>query len=133
MPKWKLLLGAGLVLAALLGVGAAALALAPAMEKQWTYGTVASSGPPPRVHYCGRDYVPVNAVVEPRSSVDEYLSKNGRTGFQRIGTTPSGMPVLAIVIPEKAREAMHTKVCTMVIWVETGPDSYIGYPLAGGP
>jgi hypothetical protein len=61
------------------------------------------------------------------------LPANGETGLSRIGTTPSGMPILANVMTPAVRASFHTSVCTMVVWVKTGPGQYLGYSLSGGP
>ncbi len=43
------------------------------------------------------------------------------------GTTPAGMPVMADVMSPASRASYHTNVCTMAIWVKTGPDQYLAY------
>jgi hypothetical protein len=120
------LLVAGLLLAGLVGVRMGALALAPAMGSQAMYGTASTVGTPPQIRYCDRTYLPAAA---PRSGRPmEMLS-----GAERIGTTPSGMPVLASVLSPASRASLHTNVCTMVVWVEMGPNQYLAYGLSGGP
>jgi len=84
-------LAAGVVAAVLLAVGI------PAMQNRLTYGTFSTQGPPPRVDYCGRRYYP-GSSAESRSSVDAFLAKNGASGLTRVGTTPSGMPIVANVM-----------------------------------
>jgi len=123
---------AGMVLAGVAAVGVAAVALAPAMRNQAMYGTVSTEGIPPRIHFCDRNYLPARAT-ESRREVNEFLAKNDRHGLDRIGTTPAGMPVLANVLSPAERASFHTAVCTMAIWVETGPDQYLAYGLSGGP
>jgi len=43
------------------------------------------------------------------------------------------MLVLADVLSPASRAYSHTQVCTMAVWVETGPDEYLAYGLSGGP
>ena len=121
------LLVAAVMLAALLAVGLGTVLLAPAMRNQWTYGTVSTDGIPPRIHFCDRDYLPapITAAKSRREVDDDPLAG--------IGTTPSGMPVLANVLSPASRASLHTNVCTMVVWVEMGPNQYLAYGLSGGP
>src|SRR6266566_9578359 len=82
----------------------------PAIQRRLTYGTFSTQGPPPRVDYCGRRYYP-GSSAESRSSVDAFLAKNGASGLTRVGTTPSGMPIVANVMSPATRAAYHTSVC----------------------
>ncbi len=107
-------------------MGFGALTLAPAMRNQWMYGTVSTGGTPPLIRYCGRTYLPASAAKSGRPM--EMLN-----GAERIGTTPSGMPVITTVLSPASRAYSHTEICTMVLWVETGPDQYLSYGLSGGP
>ena len=121
-----LALAAGIAAAVLLAIGI------PAMHNRLTYGTFSTQGPPPRVDYCGRRYYP-GSSAESRSSVDAFLARNGAGALTQVGTTPSGMPIVATVMSPATRAAYHTSVCTMGVWVQTGPDSYLAYGLSGGP
>lgn len=119
-------------------VGYAALVVpVPALGNRLAFGTFSTQGPPPRIDYCGRRYYPdsnfPNSAVESGRAVGAELSANGQTGLTRVGTTPSGMPILTNVMTPAVRASFHTSVCTMVVWVQTGPDSYLGYGLSGGP
>jgi hypothetical protein len=122
----------------IVGIGGAALIVAiPAIGNRLAFGTFSTQGPPPRIDYCGRRYYPdsnfPNAAVESGRAVGAELSANGQTGLTRVGTTPSGMPILTNVMTPAVRASFHTSVCTMVVWVKTGPDQYLGYSLSGGP
>ena len=120
----------GVVLAAVIG----GVAAAPAVHNRLTYGTFSTQGPPPRVDYCGRRYYPSETgLAETRREIDAFLGMNGLEGLQRIATAPSGMPIVANVIPADTRVAYHTSVCTMILWVQTAPDRYLSYSLSGGP
>ena len=119
-------LAAGIVAAVLLAVGI------PAMQNRLTYGTFSTQGPPPRVDYCGRRYYP-GSSAESRSSVDAFLAKNGASGLTRVGTTPSGMPVVANVMSPATRAAYHTSVCTMGVWSRRVPIATSRTVLAEGP
>lgn len=80
----------------------AAVVVSPAIERRLAFGTFSTNGPPPRIDYCGRRYYPdsnfPNYASESGSTVAAELSANGQTGLTRVGTTPSGMPILANVI-----------------------------------
>jgi hypothetical protein len=133
MARRKLFVSAA-VLFGLVFVGLGAYALAPAMRNQAMYGTVSTEGTPPLIRYCDRTYLPAPiTATQSRREVDEFLATNGLHGLEPIGTTPSGMPVMTNFIPPAARASTHTAVCTMGIWVETGPDRYLAYGLSGGP
>src|SRR6266576_3045551 len=125
MIRGRPLVAAGL-LAGLAAVVAGALALAPAMRNQAMYGTVSTEGTPPLIRYCGRTYLPAPAAKSGRPT--EMLNT-----AERIGTTPSGMPVIATVLSPASRASRHTQVCTMALAVETGSDEYLAYGLSGGP
>ena len=113
------------------------LVVTPAIGRRLAFGTFSTEGPPPRIDYCGRRYYPdsnfPNSAYESGSSVAQELSANGETGLTRIGTTPSGMPILANIMTRAQRASFHTSVCTMVVWVHVGPDRYLAYGLSGGP
>ena len=98
------------------------------------FGVFYTAGAPPRINYCGRTYYPGQP---PRASslaqVTSFLAANSQSGLTRIGSTPSGMPIVANVMSPETRASFHTDVCTMEVWVETAPDSYVGYGLSGGP
>src|SRR2546428_2587622 len=98
--------------------GLAALAAAvPAIGNRLAFGTFSTQGPPPRIDYCGRRYYPdsnfPNSAVETGRAVAAELSANGQAGLTRVGTTPSGMPVLANVMSPAAKASYHTIVWTM--------------------
>jgi hypothetical protein len=67
------------------------------------------------------------------ASVQGLLAENGLHGLTQIDTAPSGMPIITNVLPPDQRAHYHTSVCTMALWVQTGPDSYRPYGLSGGP
>ena len=62
-----------------------------------------------------------------------YLAANEASGLTRIGSTPSGLPMVTNVMSEETKAAHSTDVCAMEVWVQTGPDGYVGYGLSGGP
>lgn len=118
--------------AAAVAIFAVAPTISKAVSAQLTYGTFDTSGPPPRVDYCGRRYYPSDRSMT-ADQVKADLALNGFVGLSRIGTAPSGMPVVTNVMPAAVRAQHHTDVCTMEVWVQTGPDSYRPYGLSGGP
>lgn len=116
-------------------VTVASFAVAPSLiHDRITYGTFDTAGVPPRVDYCGRRYYPGDTVhVQSLAQVDAFLAKDGLHGLARVGTAPSGMPVVTNVLPSGIQAQMHTNVCTMELWVQSGPDAYVAYVLSGGP
>lgn len=113
----------------------AIFAVAPtSIQNRMVYGTFSIFGTPPRVDFCGRRYYPGSAAApESRARVDFFLAENGQRGLARVGTTPSGMPVVANLMSPERRSQLHTSVCTMEVWVQSGPDAYVPYGLSGGP
>ncbi len=116
-------------------VTVAIFAVAPTLiQDRLTYGTFDIASAPPRVDYCGRRYYPGDTSHVPSlAQVDSFLAENGLHGLTQVGTAPSGMPVVTNVLPSDVRAQYHTNVCTMVLWVQSGPDAYVGYGLSGGP
>ena len=99
-----------------------------------TFGTFYTTGAPPRINYCGRTYYPGGTSrADSLTQVTSFLAANRQSGLTRIGSTPSGLPIVANVMSPETRASFHTNVCTMEVWVQTGPDSYNGYGLSGGP
>jgi|ERR1700674_3159517 len=105
---------------------------APAMHNRVAFGTFDTVGAPPRVDYCGRRYYPGNKT-ETLAQVKAFLAENGLYGLTRIDTAPSGEPIVTNVMPPELRAHYQTSVCAMGLWVQTGPDAYVGYSLSGGP
>ena len=105
-----------------------------AVSNQVNFGTFYTTSPPPRIQYCDRRYY---LAEPPRTDslghVTAFLAANGLSGLTQVGSTPSGLPILANVMPPETRASYHTDVCTMGVWVQTGPDSYVLYSLSGGP
>jgi hypothetical protein len=103
-----------------------------ALDNRAAFGTFDTSGAPPRVDYCGRRYYP-GGNVDSLAQVNAFLALNKLYGITRIDTAPSGMPIVANVMSPAVRATYHTNVCSMSLWVQTGPDSYLGYGISGGP
>jgi hypothetical protein len=82
--------------------------------------------------WCGRRYYPARAQKS-LASVQAFLAENGHHGLTRIGSAPSGSPIVANVMSPAVRASDHTNVCTMELFVQTGPDQYLPYGLSGGP
>jgi hypothetical protein len=123
---WLVALAAALVIVVSVPVAATAI------HNRLTFGTFSTSGPPPRVGWCGRTYLP-GASKESLAGVQAFLEENGLHGLTRIGSTPSGLPIVANVMMPAERASFHTNICTMSLWVQTGPDQYLPYGLSGGP
>ncbi len=104
----------------------------PAIHDQIAFGTFDTTATPPRVDYCGRRYYPADRT-ETLAIVQGFLAENGLQGLTQIDTAPSGMPIIANVLPPDLRAHYHTNVCAMVVWVQTEPDAYVAYSLSGGP
>jgi hypothetical protein len=120
----------------ILGVPAAILIAGAsiAVYNRVYFGTFYTAGAPPRISYCGRTYY---AGATPRTDslthVTAYLAANGTSGLTQIDSTPSGLPIVANVMSEETKASHSTDVCAMEVWVQTGPDGYVGYGLSGGP
>ena len=105
-----------------------------AIYNRANFGTFYTAGAPPRIEYCGRRYYPGDPPrTDSLAHVTTVLASNGQSGLTRVGSTPSGLPIVANVMQPTTRAAFHTSVCTMELWVHTGSDSYVGYGLSGGP
>jgi hypothetical protein len=91
----------------------AMFAVAPtAIINRARFGTFDTVGPPPRVDWCGRRYYP-GSTTDTLAQVEAFLLLNSRQGLTRIDTAPSGMPIVANVIPAQVRVQYHTDVCAM--------------------
>ena len=120
----------------LFGIAAAILVAGASIAtyNRVTFDTFYTTGAPPRVNYCGRTYYPGDpAHAYSLAHVTSFLASNQQSGLTRIGSTPSGMPIVANVMSAEKRASFHTDVCTMEVWVQTGADAYVGYGLSGGP
>jgi len=106
--------------------------VATAIHNRMMFGTFSTSGPPPRVSWCGRTY-DRGTSKESLASVDAFLAMNNLHGLIRIGSTPSGLLIVANVMTPAERATLHTNVCTMSLFVQTGSDQYLPYGLSGGP
>ena len=105
-----------------------------AVQNQVNFGTFYTAGAPPRVLYCDRTYYPGNPDrIDTLAHVTSILSANGMSGLTRIGSTPSGLPIVASVMSAETKAAFSTRVCAMEIWVRTGADAYVAYGISGGP
>jgi hypothetical protein len=121
-----ILLGAAIATVAIYAVAPSAI------HNRLAFGTFDTVGAPPRVDYCGRRYYPGDKT-ETLAQIQAFLAENRLYGLTRIDTAPSGEPIIANVMPHELRAHYHTSVCTMGLWVQTGPDVYVGYGLSGGP
>jgi hypothetical protein len=110
-------------------------AVAPTLiQDRLTYGPFDVASAPPRVDYCGRRYYPGStSQVQTLAQVQAFLAENGLHGLTRVGTAPSGMPVVTHLLTPDLQVKYHTNICTMALWVQSGPDAYVGYGLSGGP
>ena len=120
----------------ILGVPAATLIAGAsiAVYNRIYFGTFYTAGAPPRISYCGRTYYPGDtARADSLAHLTSFLASSGQGGLTRIGSTPSGLPIVANLMSPETRASFHTDVCTMEVWVQTGPDSYVVYGLSGGP
>jgi hypothetical protein len=105
----------------------------PPIYNRLTYGTFSTSGPPPRIDWCGRRYI-WSERVQSLFEVNVLLGGlNSQARLTQVGTTPSGLPIVARVMSPNERAKYHTDVCAMELWVKLGPDSYLLYGLSGGP
>ncbi len=94
---------------------------------------------PERITYCGRIYETNHSLVLSRAGVTKGESKTSLPGdapypVVTVGRVPPvvGQPLLAAVTPE-ARRRGNDLPCAMGVFLKTGPDTYTGYGLLGGP
>lgn len=131
--------GSRLLVAALIGVAlaAAAIAVTPrvaaSLHSRITYGTWDPTSPPDRIEYCGRRYYGGPGRVTTREEITATAVEFSN-GWRVIGRTDNGTPYYAMVVPNSVRNKVSPPLpCTMIVYLQVGPDSYRGYPLTGGP
>jgi hypothetical protein len=101
------------------------------------YGTLAVWGDPERISWCGRTYLPGGGAGLSRSDVEqERASLPGYEPYPVVTVTRVpplvGRPLLASVTPQAARDRLGVP-CAMVVYLQTGSDSYRSYVISGGP
>lgn len=113
-------------------VAVAALALAyQEYSARTTYGTFwPAVGPPPRVDWCDRSYYP---APDPRPVTLDRTRALANGPLQQVGTTPSGMPVLAAPLSDARKASYRSNVCAFVVFVKVSDDQFEPYVLSGGP
>lgn len=111
----------------LLGAAVVALRLPQRLQDRFTYGTFDMTGPPPQVVYCERRYLPSRTLT--RAGVNQVLRTEGSPGLRQVETAPASMPVLVPV----SNQLDKSSACSLVLWVQSGPDTFIEYALSGGP
>jgi hypothetical protein len=105
-----------------------------AIYNRANFGTFYTAGAPPKISYCGRESgLSDSPRTDTMAHVNAFLAANGQNGVTRIGSTPSGLPIVANVMSTEMKASLSTDVCTMEVWVQTAPDGYVGYTLEGGP
>ncbi len=134
-PKRGLLVGRFVV------VGLAAVLIAAcvvgAMAYRVAYGTFVFWADPPRISWCDRDYLLSPNTVLTQSAVEQQrvaLGGDEPYSLVQVATVPPvvGQPAFAFVTPEATRDRLNVP-CAMVLYLQTGPDSYRPYELSGGP
>ena len=85
-----------------------------------------------RVQYCGRDYHAGRRTMT-LAEVKAFDAPTGLTRLTMVGKAPwiFGDPVSAPVPPDYRPAA--GQVCSLWVWLKTGPDSYQNFALSGGP
>jgi hypothetical protein len=96
-----------------------------------TYNVLPGQGASTRVHWCGRNY--------------EWAGRGTSTWAQLTARTPGQLRLAARYPPLGSRAALYAQVvpvaqrrryggpCAMVVYLQTAPDRYRDYELAGGP
>jgi hypothetical protein len=125
----RVVTGFAVVVVAASVIGAAAYRL--------TYGTFAFWGEPPRISWCGRDYLLNSGTVLTRVAVEQQraaLPGDQPYPVVQVAKFPPliGEPVLASVTPKATRDRLGIP-CAMILYLQTGADSYRPYVLSGGP
>jgi hypothetical protein len=129
VSKSRVILTLGVVLVSALVVGEIAYGVA--------YGTLAWWQEPARISWCGRTYLPSTGPLLTRADVEQQrASLPGAQPYPVVQVTKVpllvGGPVLASVTPAATRERLRVP-CAMVVYLETGPDTFRAYALSGGP
>jgi hypothetical protein len=98
-----------------------------------TYNVWPGQNASARVHWCGRDY---ESSREP-SQTSQQIASRDHFLLRPVGTYPplglSRQELFAAVGPGARRPSASPRMCTMVVYLRTGPDRYRGYTLEGGP
>jgi len=117
-----------------LGVaGLLAAGAAWSLHSRITYGTWDPTAPPNRIEFCGRRYYPGGAIVTREDAMAGVDPSFGAT-WRQVGRTDSGVSLYAMVVPQSTRTRFSPPIpCTMILYLQTGRDSYRGYGLSGGP
>jgi hypothetical protein len=121
------------VVALVLGLGL----LGGAAAYGTAYGSLAWWKDPARISWCGRVYLPSANQVLTLAMVEQLRgSLGGDPPFPlvQVERIPPlvGHPVLASVVPQATRDRLNVP-CAMIVYLETGSDSYRPYVLSGGP
>ena len=120
-----------------LAVVVTAAAVLGAIAYRVEYGTFAFWVDPPRISWCGRDYLRSPNATLTRDAVEQQraaLVGDEPYPLVQVATVPPvvGNPVLASVTPQATRDRSGIP-CAMVLYLQTGTDSYRPYVLSGGP
>jgi hypothetical protein len=123
--------------AAVLIVALVSAAVCGALAYRAAYGTFAWWDDPARISWCGRVYLRSDGLLLTRADVENRraaLPGDQPYPVTTVAAIPPviGRPLLAAVTPEARREGMRLP-CAMVVYLETGTDSYQPYALSGGP
>ena len=92
---------------------------------------------PQRIGYCDRTYLGGTATISGAELRDREsataLPGDAPYALRVVGKVPPivGQPLLAVVTPAARRTPGMP--CTMGVYLQNGPDSYLAYGLSGGP
>ncbi len=100
------------------------------------YHSFAVGSAPPRITYCGRDYQDGGTTLTRAQIESQQVALPGDPPYQlsSIGDIVPvlGWPLWAKLTPQDRRAQLGLP-CTMGIYLQQGPDSYLSYGLLGGP
>jgi hypothetical protein len=121
--------------ATLLGVaGLLAASGAFSLHSRITYGTWDPTAQPARIEFCGRRYYAGAPATVTREWAMGGVDPSFGATWREVGRTDGGVPLYAMVVSESTRNRFSPPIpCTMMVFLQTGRDSYRRYGLSGGP
>ena len=99
-----------------------------------TYNVWPGQAASARVHWCGRDYEYFGGATE----TSYQMSAHERFPIRPVGLYPplgfSRQELYASLTPQAQRDTSSPPPpCTMIVYLQVGPDAYRAYALEGGP
>jgi hypothetical protein len=99
-----------------------------------TYNVMPGQNASARVHWCGRDYGSSGSPTQ----TWQQISAQQRSPLHAVGDYPplglGEQELFAAASPAAQRSSVSpSPPCAMVVYLRTGSNQYVAYPLEGGP